>query len=269
MRLFFLCFDVTIFACCLLLQKSNATGFRLSPAGAFQTVPTVNTKCQTMPIFLASDGNDDILPSEGEDDTTRVRIWRVLASGEEHSLKQLGAAVGERGLGDLKVHLQHVEKQAKTLKNKNEKWRERRGLPTTNVKAVNKLRIKLRRGNKNEVFIRLGWRGALMSMKLLILMNTILCSKLFKLLLFKSDQMDNEGKKRPTSYFSKETSMDIDRWSWTVNLHDTGHSIMHKTRTDSKRKLHWWKKMRNLSTVQTASFLLLKEQVYSTNRLLV
>ena len=99
-----------------------------------------------------------ILPSEGEDDTTRVRIWRVLASGEEHSLKQLGAAVGERGLGDLKVHLQHVEKQAKTLKNKNEKWRERRGLPTTNVKAVNKLRIKLRRGNKNEVFIRLANR---------------------------------------------------------------------------------------------------------------
>ena len=97
-----------------------------------------------MPIFLASDGNDDILPPEGEDDTTRVRIWRVLASGEEHSLKQLGAAVGERGLGDLKVHLQHVEKQAKTLKNKNEKWRERRGLPTTNVKAVNKLRIKLK-----------------------------------------------------------------------------------------------------------------------------
>jgi hypothetical protein len=64
--------------------------------------------------------------------------------------------VGERRQEGLKAHLQHVEKQAKTLKNKNAEWRKRRGLPTANVKRINKLRIKTRLGNKNEVYIRLG-----------------------------------------------------------------------------------------------------------------
>ena len=71
------------------------------------------------------------------------------------SLKQLGVAVGERNQGDLKSHLKHVEKQAKTLKNKNSEWRERRGLPTTDVRAVNKVRLKYRKGKRNEIYVRL------------------------------------------------------------------------------------------------------------------
>ena len=89
-------------------------------------------------------------------DTIRVRIWRALASGEEISLKQLGAMVGERSLGDLKAHLVHVEKQAKTLKNKNAEWKKRRGLSEMNAKSINKIRIKTRRGERNEIFVRLG-----------------------------------------------------------------------------------------------------------------
>ena len=93
---------------------------------------------------------------KGEElDTIRVRIWRTLSSGEEMTLKQLGIAVGERRLGDLKSHLVHVEKQAKTLKNKNTEWKERRGLSQIDTKKLNKMRIKMRKGGKNDVFIRL------------------------------------------------------------------------------------------------------------------
>ena len=91
-----------------------------------------------------------------QEDTIRVRIWRSLASGKEFSLKKLGVVVGEGQKGDLKAHLKHVEKQAKTLKNKNIDWRRRRGLPVDNIKKTNKLRIKTRRGEKNEVYVRLG-----------------------------------------------------------------------------------------------------------------
>jgi len=67
----------------------------------------------------------------------------------------LGAMVGERRTGELRTHLQHVEKQAKTLKNKNAEWRKRRGLSLSDTKRVDKLRIRIRRGKKNEVYIKL------------------------------------------------------------------------------------------------------------------
>ena len=92
-------------------------------------------------------------------DTIRVRIWRALAPGDELTLKQLGSIVGERQLGDLKDHLSHVEKQAKTLKNKSNQWRERRGLVSIygdNNRKIEKLRLITRRGKKNIVYIRLG-----------------------------------------------------------------------------------------------------------------
>mmetsp|Transcript_3636 Transcript_3636/g.4127 ORF Transcript_3636/g.4127 Transcript_3636/m.4127 type:complete len:165 (-) Transcript_3636:172-666(-) len=115
-------------------------------------------------LLLAADDHIDndnpLAPNasrqEEERDTIRVRIWKALASGKELSLKQLGAVVGEGQQGDLRAHLVHVEKQAKTLKNKNVDWRKRRGLPTTNVKKTNKLRIKIRKEGKNDVYIRLG-----------------------------------------------------------------------------------------------------------------
>jgi hypothetical protein len=98
-----------------------------------------------------------LLANDDEDgkDTVRVRIWRVLASGEEMTLKQLGSAVGERRLGDLKAHLTHVEKQAKTLGSKSPEWRIRRGLSGDNVQTINKMRLQIRRGDRNEVCIRL------------------------------------------------------------------------------------------------------------------
>lgn len=61
-----------------------------------------------------------------ETDTVRVRIWKALASGDEWSIRDLGAAVGERRQGELRAHLKHVEKQAQTLRNKSMAWRERR-----------------------------------------------------------------------------------------------------------------------------------------------
>ena len=121
------------------------------------------------PIFATTDPDEcngvfesaaeSIVEYEEEDtDTVRVRIWRALASssGEEITLKQLGGMVGERRLGELKSHLQHVTKQAKTLKNKNIKWRDRRGLSTYyDTKRIDKLRIRIRRGKNNDVHVRL------------------------------------------------------------------------------------------------------------------
>ena len=100
--------------------------------------------------FSVEDGDGNV------SDTVRVRIWRALASGEELTLKQLGRIVGECQLGNLSDHLSHVEKQAKTLKNKNPQWKERRGLDVANQRKIEKLRLITRRGNRNEVFIRLG-----------------------------------------------------------------------------------------------------------------
>jgi hypothetical protein len=101
-------------------------------------------------------------PKEGKSDimeTIRVRIWRALADGEELSLTQLSKIVGEGRLGELRSHLTHVERQAKTLGNKSNEWRLRRGLvPIEDDFSVQRkrLRIKMRKGKKNELFIRLG-----------------------------------------------------------------------------------------------------------------
>jgi hypothetical protein len=100
-------------------------------------------------------------PKEGNSDmeTIRVRIWRALADGEELSLTQLSKIVGEGRLGELRSHLTHVERQAKTLGNKSNEWRLRRGLvPIEDDFSVHhkRLRIKMRKGKKNELFIRLG-----------------------------------------------------------------------------------------------------------------
>jgi hypothetical protein len=97
--------------------------------------------------------SDDGDSEEENEDTVRVRIWRALASGEELSLKQLGSIVGERK--DLKSHLGHVEKQAKTLKNKSNEWWERRGLSITNSQKINKLRL-IKRRDRKEIYVRLG-----------------------------------------------------------------------------------------------------------------
>jgi hypothetical protein len=104
-------------------------------------------------ILVFGSSSDDVDSEEENEDTVRVRIWRALASGEELSLKQLGLIVGERK--DLKSHLVHVEKQAKTLKNKSNEWRERRGLSITDSKKNNKLSL-IKRRDRREIYVRLG-----------------------------------------------------------------------------------------------------------------
>lgn len=73
--------------------------------------------------------------------------------------------IGVRNKGDVRSHLIHVERQAKTIQNKSNEWRVRRGLlphDTDTVSGgskvsggVKKFKIKRRRGAKNEEFIRL------------------------------------------------------------------------------------------------------------------
>lgn len=90
------------------------------------------------------------LGDEEPEDTTRVQIWRALASGEELSLTELAKAVGEsRRLSDLKSHLVHVEKQAMTLKNKSSQWKERRAISQDAGKTLS---LKKRRVKKETYF---------------------------------------------------------------------------------------------------------------------
>ena len=103
---------------------------------------------------------------EEEEDTIRVKIWRALASGEEMRLSELGNTVGERRMGELRSHLVHVERQAKTLRNKSDEWRIRRGIVRPgDIKSGDKsllgpfafkkkIRLKMRKGKGNDVFIR-------------------------------------------------------------------------------------------------------------------
>jgi len=114
--------------------------------------------------------NNNSQPEE-EKDTIRVQIWKalILSNNEEISLTQLCKLIGVRNKGDVRSHLIHVERQAKTIQNKSNEWRVRRGLlplPDTDsqdnggssegskVGGAKKLKIKRRRGAKNEEFIR-------------------------------------------------------------------------------------------------------------------
>jgi hypothetical protein len=120
--------------------------FSSSDAASFQ----ISGRATIVAFGVSSDDGDS---EEENEDTIRVRIWRALASGEELSLKQLGSIVGERK--NLRSHLGHVEKQAKTLKNKSNEWRERRGLSITDSQKINKLRV-IKRRDRKEIHVRLG-----------------------------------------------------------------------------------------------------------------
>ena len=146
--------------------------FRPHKADAFQRqlLSPVSTRHYS-PLLLArsyyQSDNTAPTPKEGEDsdsdeqlDTVRVRIWRQLADGKELSLSQLSNAVGERRLGELRSHLTHVEKQAKTIRNKSDDWRTRRGLsPVAGINgkagAPRKMKLKFRKGKKNETFVKI------------------------------------------------------------------------------------------------------------------
>lgn len=112
-----------------------------------------------------SDESDDGSPLQGPEDTVRVRIWRALAPGGEMSLPELTEAVNAGSGGgdrvrithsDLRYHLSHVERQAKTLGNKSGEWRERRGLSRQGGLGNGRLRLRKRRGGpRGETFVKL------------------------------------------------------------------------------------------------------------------
>mmetsp|Transcript_1164 Transcript_1164/g.2438 ORF Transcript_1164/g.2438 Transcript_1164/m.2438 type:complete len:175 (-) Transcript_1164:111-635(-) len=145
-------------------------GIKKQEAAPFATRPisTVTIGGEYPTLFFSpdvTDGDqeeDETIAAEPERDTIRVRIWRALASGDELSMTQLCKQVGERSRGDLRSHLTHVERQAKTIRNKSNEWRVRRGLSSlanmegggSAVVGAKKLRLKMRKG-KNELFIRL------------------------------------------------------------------------------------------------------------------
>ena len=114
-------------------------------------------KCQMIDTIYKGSLVLNMTSGPEPDDTFRVRIWRVLAAsfGEELTLKQLGAEVGERRTGELRNHLKHVKKQSESLRNKNNEWKERRGLEISAIKRTDKLRVRIRRGKKNEIYIKL------------------------------------------------------------------------------------------------------------------
>lgn len=115
---------------------------------SFNQIGNSHQKAENHSVFLTSETNDQ---SDLEVDTVRVRIWRALSMKKEMSLRQLGSAVGERNMGDLKSHLLHVEKQAKTIGNKSDEWKIRRGL----CPKVRKVKLTSRRGDKGSMYIKM------------------------------------------------------------------------------------------------------------------
>jgi hypothetical protein len=130
----------------------------ISKACAFFAHQTIRNTCITKHCGLQQselwNHNDEC---NSDTDTIRVRIWRALANGEEVSLQQLSKIVGERKLGELRSHITHVERQAKTIGNKSDEWRVRRGLVPVQNSAKNqkKVQIKMRKGKNNQLLIRL------------------------------------------------------------------------------------------------------------------
>jgi hypothetical protein len=100
-------------------------------------------------VFLTSPETND--QYDLEVDTVRVRIWRTLSMKKEINLRQLGYAVGEKNIGDLKSHLFHVEKQAKTIGNKSDEWKIRRGISP----EVRKAKLMRRKGEKGLTYIKM------------------------------------------------------------------------------------------------------------------
>ena len=155
--------------CCVALAHSGASSFvllqqqqqDLSSAVQRASFSVSSRPCTRTSSHHQAKSNEE---EEGAEDTIRIKIWRALASGDELSLSQLGQAVGERRLGELRSHLGHVEKQAKTLRDKSDDWKVRRGLlpdaqsndnDPSPFASKSKVRLKTRKGKKNEILVKL------------------------------------------------------------------------------------------------------------------
>lgn len=155
--------------CCVALAHSGASSFvlvqqqqdTLSFAVQRASFSVSSRPCTRTSSHHQAKSDEE---EEGAEDTIRIRIWKALASGDELSLSQLGQAVGERRFGELRSHLGHVERQAKTLRNKSDDWKVRRGLLSDTQSNASdpcpfafraKVRLKTRKGKKNEILVKL------------------------------------------------------------------------------------------------------------------
>jgi len=140
------------------------TSILISTADSFSpiviTIKDISIRSETSCFFSKKHeqqkkdhGNQDGPKDEEERDTIRVRIWKALSSsyGEELSMRQLGSIVGERRIGDIKSHLVHVEKQAKTIGNKSQEWKQRRGIE----ERTKKIKIVKRRKANGMIYVKL------------------------------------------------------------------------------------------------------------------
>ena len=140
------------------------TSILISTADSFSpiviTIKDISIRSETSCFFSKKHeqqkkdhGNQDGPKDEEERDTIRVRIWKALSSsyGEELSMRQLGSIVGERRIGDIKSHLVHVEKQAKTIGNKSQEWKQRRDIE----ERTKKIKIVKRRKANGMIYVKL------------------------------------------------------------------------------------------------------------------
>jgi hypothetical protein len=148
----------------MLLIVMVHTSILISTADSFSpiviTIKDISIRSETSCFFSKKHeqqkkdhGNQDGPKDEEERDTIRVRIWKALSSsyGEELSMRQLGSIVGERRIGDIKSHLVHVEKQAKTIGNKSQEWKQRRGIE----ERTKKIKIVKRRKANGMIYVKL------------------------------------------------------------------------------------------------------------------
>ena len=136
-----LCF-ITLKCGFLLLLSTMSTSFFASAFSSIGSVPRPRV------LSFASIRHDD----EEPDDTVRVRLWKALADGTERSLTELSVTLNETR-SNIRFHLTHVEKQAKTLSSKSTEWRLRRSVPNSSMKLT--LTKRIGRGKRHEVFYKI------------------------------------------------------------------------------------------------------------------
>jgi hypothetical protein len=105
------------------------------------------------------DDNEKEHQHQQQQDTIRGRIWQILANGQEVSLSQLSLLLGG-GIpkSEIRHHLSHVKKQAKTFGNKSTAWRIRRGVGSESAADTTRVRLEERpgyHGKRRETFVRL------------------------------------------------------------------------------------------------------------------
>ena len=126
----------------VLLSAISVSSF--GPTFLSSSVPRIRV------LSLTAFHHDDY--DEEPDDTVRVRLWKALVDGTERSLTELSVTLNETR-SDIRFHLTHVEKQAKTLSSKSSEWRLRRNVLHSSMKL--KLTKRIGKGKRHEVFYKI------------------------------------------------------------------------------------------------------------------